>query len=78
MKAVVYSRDNCQWCDRVRQLFASIDIDYIEYKLDKDFTREQFILEFEEAATFPQVSINNKAIGGCKETLKYLQDREMI
>ena len=78
MKAVFYSRDNCQWCDRVRQLFASIDIDYIEYKLDKDFTREQFILEFEEAATFPQVSINNKAIGGCKETLKYLQDREMI
>jgi|TARA_B100000925_G_C21988772_1_gene465797 glutaredoxin len=78
MKAVVYSRDNCQWCDRVKQLFASVDIDYIEYKLDKDFTREQFILEFEEAATFPQVSINNKAIGGCKETLKYLQDREMI
>ena len=78
MKAVVYSRDNCQWCDRVKQLFASVDIDYIEYKLDKDFTREQFILEVEEAATFPQVSINNKAIGGCKETLKYLQDREMI
>tara|TARA_B100000902_G_scaffold165727_1_gene160655 strand:+ start:2140 stop:2376 length:237 start_codon:yes stop_codon:yes gene_type:complete len=78
MKAVVYSRDNCQWCDRVRQLFAAVDIDYIEYKLDKDFTREQFIMEFEDAATFPQVSINNKAIGGCKETLKYLQDQEMI
>lgn len=78
MKAVVYSRDNCQWCDRVRQLFASVDLDYIEYKLGEDFTQEQFRMEFEEAATFPQVSINNKAIGGCKETLKFLQEQQMI
>jgi glutaredoxin-related protein len=35
-------------------------------------------MEFEEAATFPQVSINNKAIGGCKETLKFLQEQKMI
>ena len=47
MKAVLWSKDNCQWCERVRQLFAHCKIDYLEYKLDKDFTRSQFIQEFE-------------------------------
>ncbi len=42
MKAVLWSRDNCQWCERVRQLFAATKIEYLEYKLDRDFTRPQF------------------------------------
>ena len=78
MKAVLWSRDNCQWCERVRQLFAHCKIEYLEYKLDKDFTRHQFYEEFEEGATFPQVQLDNKHIGGCKDTLHYLQEKNLI
>ena len=78
MKAVLWSKDNCQWCERVRQLFTHCKIDYLEYKLDKDFTRHQFYEEFEEGATFPQVQIDNKHIGGCKDTLHHLQRLKMI
>ena len=77
-KAVLWSRDNCQWCERVRQLFTATKIEYLEYKLDRDFTRPQFYEEFEEGATFPQVQLDNKHIGGCKETLRYLQEKNMI
>jgi len=78
MKAVLWSKDNCQWCERVRQLFTHCKIEYLEYKLDKDFTRSQFIQEFEEGATFPQVQLDNKHIGGCKDTLHYLQEKNLI
>ena len=78
MKAVLWSKDNCQWCGRVRQLFTHCKIDYLEYKLDKDFTRRQFYEEFEEGATFPQVQLDNKHIGGCKDTLHYLQAKNLI
>ena len=78
MKAVLWSRDNCQWFERVRQLFAATKIEYLEYKLDRDFTRPQFYEEFEEGATFPQVQLDNKHIGGCKETLRYLQEKKLI
>ena len=78
MKAVLWSRDNCQWCERVKQLFAATNISVTEYKLDRDFTRHQFHEEFEEGATFPQVQIDNKYIGGCKDTLHHLQDLKMI
>ena len=78
MKAVLWSRDNCQWCERVKQLFAATNISVTEYKLDRDFTRHQFYEEFEEGATFPQVQIDNKHIGGCKDTLHHLQDLKII
>ena len=78
MKAVLWSRDNCQWCERVRQLFAATNIEYLEYKLDKDFTRHQFNEEFEEGATFPPVQLDNQHIGGCKDTLHYLQAKNLI
>jgi|TARA_B100002052_G_C15754871_1_gene539521 glutaredoxin len=78
MKAVFYSKDNCQWCERVRQLFDNLDIEYLEYKFEKHFTKQQFYDEFGEGATFPQVSIDNKHIGGCKDTLHYLQENKLI
>jgi len=78
MQAVVYTKENCQWCDRVKQLFKAVDLEYIEYKYDKDFTKHEFQEEFGCDATFPQVSIGSKHIGGCKETLQYLQQEEML
>ena len=77
-KAVLYSKDNCQWCDRVKQLFKSVDIEYIEYKYEVNFTKQQFQMEFGCDATFPQVQINSKHIGGCKDTLHYLQEKNLI
>ena len=78
MEAVVYTKENCQWCERVKYLLNHINIDYLEYKYEKDFTKEQFYAEFGEGATFPQVSIDAQHIGGCKETLHYLQEKNLI
>ena len=78
MKAVVYSRDNCQWCERVKQLFNATDITITEYKFGEHFDRKSFYQEFGEGATFPQISINTKHIGGFKDTLHYFQENKLI
>ena len=78
MEVILYSKENCQWCDRARMLFDSINVKYIEYKYQKDFTKEQFINEFGSDSTFPQVSINTKHIGGFNETLHYFQENKLI
>jgi glutaredoxin len=78
MHVVVYSKEDCQWCDRVRYLLNHLKFDYLEYKYEEDFTKKQFYDEFGEGATFPQVSIENEHIGGCKETLQYLQDNNLL
>ena len=78
MKAVLYSKDNCQWCDRVKSLFDSVEISYLEYKYEQHFTKEQFYAEFGKEATFPQVSIDGYHVGGCKDTLQYLQRHKLL
>ncbi len=78
MKAVLYSKDNCQWCDRVKTLFDSVKISYLEYKYEQHFTKEQFYAEFGKEATFPQVSIDGYHVGGCKDTLQYLQRHKLL
>ena len=78
MEVILYSKDNCQWCDRARMLFDAVSVKYIEYKYQKDFTKEQFYDEFGEGSTFPQVSINTKHIGGFKDTLHYFQENNLI
>ena len=78
MTAVLWARDNWQWWERGKQLFAATNISVTEYKLDRDFTRHQFYEEFEEGATFPQVQIDNHYIGGCKDTLHHLQKLNLI
>ena len=75
---VVYSKDDCQWCERVRMLLNSVKIPYKEYKYEQHFTKEQLYNEFGEGATFPQASRGIEHIGGCKETLQYLQKQKLI
>jgi len=78
MQAVLYSKENCQWCDRARMLLDSVDIDYLEYKYEQDFTKEQFYNEFGEGATFPQVNMGKEYVGGFKDTLHYLKENKII
>ena len=78
MEVILYSKKDCQWCERAKMLFNNLDIKYTEYKYQNDFTKKEFYAEFGEGATFPQVQIDNKHIGGCKDTLHYLQEQGII
>ena len=78
MQAVLYSKDNCQECERAKMLLESKNISYLEYKYGKDFDRRSFIAEFGEEASFPQIAIGYKHIGNLKETLQFLKQKEVI
>ena len=70
MKAEIYSRNNCVFCDK-----AKIRLDKYNpkiYMLNKDYTREEFFQKFPNAKTFPQIIINDKHIGTYNELEKWL------
>jgi glutaredoxin len=67
MSIVIYSKDECSFCDRARELLKSLGKEYIEYKLEKDFTRETLKAVFPSAKTFPVITIDNSYIGGYNE-----------
>lgn len=77
MTAVLYTDGN-QECDRIRMLLSSLQGEFLEYQLGKDFSDIQFAAEFGDNAEYPQVAINCEHIGGLKETLHYLKERNLI
>jgi glutaredoxin len=78
MNFAVYSRDGCPYCDQVKQILSGKGYNYREYVLDRNFTREDFNREFGIGSTFPQVLLNDKKLGGCTDTIKYLREQNFI
>jgi glutaredoxin len=79
MKFTIYSKEGCPYCTKVQQVLELTNLDHVVYKLNENFTRDQFYAEFGLGSTFPQVVLNDETrIGGCTETVKYLQENKII
>lgn len=78
MNFTVYSKDGCPYCQKVKQVLELTKQQFVVYNLGEDFTREEFYSEFGEGSTFPQVICNHEHIGGCTDTVKYLQEKNIL
>ena len=74
----VYSKDGCPYCNKIEQLLELSGLNYVIYKLDKNFDKQSFYGEFGEGSTFPQVVMNGQKLGGCSDTVKYLQEKQLV
>ena len=72
MTFTVYSKDGCPYCTKVEKVLQLAEIKHVIYKLNRDFTREEFYDKFGAGSTFPRVIKDDTLIGGCTETVKYL------
>ena len=77
MQALIYSNGN-QECERAKMLLNSINEDTKEFLLGVDFSDRQFRAEFGSEAEYPQIAIGLKHRGTLKETLQYLQKKEVL
>jgi glutaredoxin len=78
MKFAVYSKDGCPYCTKVKQVLELTKQQFVVYNLGVDFTKEQFYAEFGDGSTFPQVICNDKKLGGCVDTVKFLQEKSLV
>ena len=78
MNFTVYSRKGCDYCERIKTVLRLTGCTYVVYNLGEDFTKEEFIAEFGEGSTFPQVSCDGKKIGGSVETVKFLREQQKV
>ena len=73
----VYSKDGCPYCQQILEVLGLSELNYVEYKLDIDFSKEAFYGQFGEGATFPQVVLNGDNLGGTKESIKYMKEKDI-
>ena len=78
MKFTIYSKDNCPYCYKVKQVLELTGTQFVVYNLDEHFTREEFYSEFGEGSTFPQVICDGKKLGGSVDTIRFLKEQQVI
>ena len=73
MKAIVWSKYNCPYCDQAKALLTQRNIAYEERKIGDGYTREDLLESVPNARTVPQIFINNQLVGGFTELKIYLE-----
>ena len=78
MNFTVYSKDGCPYCTQIKQVLDLCHFQYREYKLHEHFDRFAFYDEFGGNSTVARVLLNNKKLGGCTDTVKYLKEHNLL
>jgi glutaredoxin len=73
-KAIVWSKDNCTFCDQAKALLQQRNIAYEERKIGYGYSREDLLESVPTARTLPQIFVNNNHIGGFTELRKYIEE----
>jgi glutaredoxin len=78
MNFTVYSKDNCPYCYKIKQVLELTGSNFVVYNLGEHFTIDQFYSEFGEKSTFPQVICDDKKLGGCTDTVNFLRENKVV
>ena len=73
MLVEIWGKPACGFCVQAKTFCEKTGLQYKYLELGKDFTREQVFEKFPEARTFPQITINNKSIGGYAQLIEYIE-----
>ena len=73
MKAIVWSKNQCPFCDQAKKLLGSKGIEFEERNLSAEkWTKEQLLEAVPTARTLPQIFLDDNYIGGFTELRKHL------
>jgi glutaredoxin 3 len=73
MKAIVWSKDNCPFCDQAKNLLKMKGIEFEEKKIGHGFTKEDLLEAVPTARTVPQIFLGEELVGGFTELKQKLQ-----
>jgi glutaredoxin len=82
MEIKIYTKDNCPWCVKAKELMNKLHLKYEEKVLDVDYTRDELRAlvwgdspaSLNPPLTVPQIYINMKRIGGYEDLVEYLDN----
>ena len=74
MKAIVWSKYHCPYCDQAKALLQARGIQFEERKIGDGFTKEDLLEAVPGARTVPQIFLDDKLIGGFTELKQHLTE----
>jgi len=74
MKAIVWSKYHCPYCDQAKMLLKQKGIDFEERKIGDGWTKEELLEAIPTARTVPQIILGETYIGGYTELKKHFEE----
>jgi len=74
MKAIIWSKYNCPYCDQAKALMTSKEIEFEEKKIGDGYTKEELLEAVPNARTVPQIFLDGQLIGGFTELKQKLTE----
>ena len=79
MEIIIYSKNNCVFCNKAKHLVKSLGLTYNEKKME-EFDSPQAMLEDigKQVRTMPQIKIDGKLVGGYNQLVEYFADKGLV
>ena len=77
MKAIVWSKYHCPFCDQAKAMLTAKGITFEEKKIGDGYTKEDLLEAVPTARTVPQIFLDEKLIGGFTELKKYFESEHV-
>jgi glutaredoxin 3 len=74
MKAIVWSKYHCPYCDQAKALLTSKGIVFEEKKIGDGYTKEELLEAVPNARTVPQIFLDGELVGGFTELKQKLTE----
>ena len=78
MKATIWSKYHCPYCDQAKALLKNKGIPFEEKKIGDGYTREELLEAVPTARTVPQIFLDDKLIGGFTELNEHLKKVQYV
>lgn len=76
MKAVVWSKYNCSFCEQAKALLKQKNIEFEERKIGDGYTKEDLLESVPTARTVPQIFLDGELVGGYTELKQRLMNAD--
>ena len=81
MTILIYSKNNCQFCNKAKHLIKTIGLEYEEKSLEKDFDSDPSKMMEDigkPVRTMPQIKIDGQLIGGYNQLIEHFADKGKV
>lgn len=71
----IYSKPDCSWCVKLKELFVAHSLTFTEHSLGETCTKEDLqnrVGEHKKINTVPQLFVNDRYIGGYLEAVEFI------
>ena len=79
-KIEIYSKPNCTYCVKAKNLVKTLGFEYTEKMFGKDFKTPDELFEAvgKQVRTMPQIKIDGKLVGGYNQLVEYFADQGKV